>query len=213
MHPSLRLALGTTLACALAIGLAARDAGATTLAPLSTEQLTDAADAIVRGTVADVWSEFDAAGMCWTRARVEVERTLKGAPGREVVVSQFGGICGPYAARIESSARFSEGEEAYFFLEEMKDHTSVVGWVQGKFTLRMDPTIRREIVMRFSVPSDAGYDARFLPLPPADERIEALDFERTVADRVAAGWDGQPIPGTSMERLRAINPLQPSVVK
>jgi hypothetical protein len=195
----------TSWACALAIGLAASEAAATTLVALSTEQLTDAADAIVKGTVDAVWTEMDDDGKCWTRARVDVEKTIKGAPGPEVVVSQIGGICGPLAARVESTARFSEGEEAYFFLEALNGYTGVVGMVQGKFTLRMDPAARHEIVMRFTVPSDEPYDARFLPLPPADQRIAATDFERTVIARATQGWDGQPIAGTSMERLRAID--------
>src|SRR6185503_13446341 len=109
---AMRISIRTTWACVLAIGLAARDAGATSLAALSTEQLTDASDAIVKGTVGSVWTEFDDAGKCWTRAQVDVERTFKGAPGPQVVVSQPGGICGPLVARVESAARFSEGEEA-----------------------------------------------------------------------------------------------------
>ena len=209
----MRISIRTSWACVLAIGLAARDAGATTLAPLSTEQLTDAADAIVKGTVDAVWTEMDDDGKCWTRARVDVERALKGAPGPEVVVSQMGGICGPLAGRVESTARFSEGEEAYFFLEELNGYTGVVGMVQGKFTVRMDPAARHDIVMRYTLPSDKPYDARFLPLPPADQRIAATDFERTVTARVAQGWDGQPIPGTSDERLRAIDDLRAAGVQ
>ena len=201
----MRISIRTSWACVLAIGLVARDAGATTLARLSTEQLTDAADFVVLGTVDAVWTEIDN-GKCWTRARVDVERTFKGAPDAQVVVSQRGGFCGPMAERAESVARFSEGEHAYFFLEELENgSTGVVGMMQGKFTLRMDPTVRHEIVMRYTVPSDKPYDARFLPLPPADQRISATDFERSVTARVAAGWDGQPIPGTSNERLRAID--------
>jgi hypothetical protein len=201
----MRMSIRTSWACALALGLAAQEAGATTLAALSTEQLTDAADAIVKGTVDAVWTEIDDDGKCWTRARVEVDKTFKGDPGPDVVVSQMGGICGPLAGRVESTARFSEGEEAYFFLEALNGYTGVVGLVQGKFTLRMDPAARHEIVMRFTLPSDEPYDARFLPLPPADQRIAATDFERSVAARVTQGWDGQPIPGTSIERLRAID--------
>jgi hypothetical protein len=189
----------------LAIGLAARDAGATSLAALSTEQLTDASDAIVKGTVDAVWTEFDDTGRCFTRAQVSVEKTLKGTPGPQVVVSQPGGICGPLAARVESTARFSEGEEAYFFLEDMNGFTGVVGMMQGKFTLHMDPASRQEIVMRYSRPSDEPYDARFLPLPAAGQGLAATDLERTITARVAQGWDGQPIPGTSLERLRAID--------
>jgi hypothetical protein len=209
----MRISIRTSWACALAVGLAAREAGATSLAALSTEQLTDAADAIVRGTVDAVWTEMDDQGICWTRARVDVERTFKGAPGPLVVVSQMGGICGPLADRVESAARFSEGEEAYFFLEQLGDTTGVVGMVQGKFTVRMDPTVRHDIVMRYTLPSDKPYDARFLPLPPADQRIAATDFERTVTARVTQGWDGQPIPGASNERLRAIDDLRAAGVQ
>jgi len=147
---------------------------------------------------------MDDAGKCWTRARVDVEKTFKGTPGPQVVVSQMGGICGPLAGRVESTARFSEGEDAYFFLEELNGYTGVVGMVQGKFTVRMDPAARRDIVMRYTLPSDQPYDARFLPLPPTDQRIAATDFEASVSARVTHGWDGQPIPGTSLERLRAI---------
>ena len=128
-------------------------------------------------------------------------------------MSQLGGICGPLARRVESTARFSEGEEAYFFLEELNGYTGVVGMVQGKFTLRMDPAARHEIVQRYTLPSDQPYDARFLPLPAADRRIAAADFERSVTARVAAGWDGQPIPGTSNERLRAIDDLRAAGVQ
>jgi hypothetical protein len=201
----MRISNRISLAGVLAIGLAARDAGATSLVQLSTEQLTDAADAIVRGTVESVWTEMDDSGKCWTRARVDVERTFKGSPGAQVVVSQMGGFCGPLEGRVESTARFSEGEEAYFFLEELNGFTGVVGMMQGKFTVRMDPAARHDIVMRYTLPSDKPYDARFLPLPPADQRVAATDFERTVTARVAKGWDGQPIPGASNERLRAID--------
>jgi hypothetical protein len=213
MRITLTSLVASSLVCAFAIGLSVRDAAATSMVNLSTEQLTDAADSIVKGTVGAVWTEIDDGGKCWTRARVEVEAVLKGAPGREVVVSQLGGICGPTGGWVESTARFSEGEVAYFFLEEMNDFTGVVGMSQGKFTLRMDPTVRHEIVMRYTLPADQPYDARFLPLPPADQRVAASDFERTVIQRVALGWDGEPIQGTSMARLRAINHLQPSVVK
>ncbi len=80
--------------------------------------------------------------------------------------------------------------------------------VQGKFTVRMDPAARHDIVLRYTLPSDEPYDARFLPLPPAEHRIAAADFERTVSARVTLGWDGQPIPGTSIERLRSIDDFQ-----
>jgi hypothetical protein len=128
-------------------------------------------------------------------------------------VSQRGGICGPMAEHVESVARFSEGEQAYFFLEELSNHTGVVGMMQGKFTVRMDPAARHEIVVRYTVPSDKPYDARFLPLPPADRRIAAPDFERSVTARVAQGWDGQPIPGASNERLREIDDLRAAGVQ
>ena len=53
-------------------------ANATSIAELSTVQMTDAAIYIVEGTVDSVWTEVDNRGLVWPRARVLVSATHKG---------------------------------------------------------------------------------------------------------------------------------------
>jgi hypothetical protein len=86
-----------------------------------------------------------------------------------------------------------------------------VGMVQGKYTVRQDPYARQDIVQLAKVPLELPYDHRFLPLPAEGERVSLADFEARIEDRVARGWDGQPIPGASLETLRAINPVRAEV--
>jgi hypothetical protein len=59
--------------------------------------------------------------------------------------------------------------------------------------------------MRFVPEVAISYDARFLPHAPVGERLVLQEVVATIQDRVTRGWDGQPIPGISTERLRQIN--------
>ncbi len=53
-------------------------AEASYLAELSIEDRTDASAFIVEGEVQEVWTELDANGRVWTRARLRVDDQLKG---------------------------------------------------------------------------------------------------------------------------------------
>lgn len=187
---------------------------ATTLVPLSVEQMTDNADYVVRGTIVEVWTERDAArGHLFTRAQIEVASVLKGPDAPQtLVIEQVGGVVLNDYELVPLAARFSVGEEAYFFLEELSPgHLSPVGMYQGKFTVRMNPATSEEMVVRFTVPQDAWYDHNFIPHPPADQRVAAADLERVVQRRVEQGWDGVVLPGADPQKLRRINKLQPGV--
>ena len=195
---------------ALFLGLLGGQARATTLSELSVEQMTDASDLVVRGTVTQVFTELDDRGNVWTRAQVEVSEVLKGDhTTRAVLVDQMGGVHGNSYSVIRWAPRFSQGEEALFFLEELRSgRTSIVGWYQGKFTLRMDPDAAEPMLVRFTTNQDRPYDHRFIPHPPVQNRVYLSDFTTRVLDRVAEGWDGQAIPGVDPSKLRRINHLQ-----
>ncbi len=186
-------------------------AHASVMVQLSTNQMVDASDSIVRGKILEVWTEEDERGVVWTRAQLEVTQVLKGDKSRKkYIIDQMGGTFGGNQSIVQGRTHFSTGEEGIFFLEDLKSgRTITVGLNQGKFTLRLDPYSRQTIVQRFSPPHGKTYDHRFIPLPSKAEEIVTLDdLVDSIETRLATGWDGKEIPGTSLERLTRINGLE-----
>lgn len=199
---------------ALLLGLSApRSADATSMVQLSTEQLVDASDLIVRGQVTEVWTERDEKGRVHTLAQVDVGSTLKGdVSSGALVVDTIGGTLGGVFTDVASIPRFSVDEDVLLFLEQARDGSwRTTGMVQGKLTIRLDPYTRSEIVQQAHVPFDRAYDHRFLPLPAEADRTYLADVEARVEKRVEQGWDGVPIPGASADRLRTISPVRVEV--
>lgn len=196
------------LACAL-------PASATTLAPLSVEQMTDAADLVVRGRVVTVWGEFDENRRPVTRSEVLISEAFKGVAeaGDYVTVDTFGGVIDGRVYDMEAVPRFSEGEDVFLFLGAIRGETAwgTIGMALGKFTVKQNPADGSDMVVRFAVPYAQNYDARFIPNPPAPSRVSLSSFQDRVATRVRSGWDGTPIPGISAQRLEAINRLPAGV--
>ena len=178
-----------------------------TMVDLTVDQMVDAASSIVRGTITEVWAEEDANGLIWTRAQLEVAITYKGdSSKRSFVIDQLGGKFGANISSVADSVRFSPGEDGIFFLELLgSGKTTTVGFYQGKYTVRLDPYSREMIAQRYAPAPHKAYDHRFIPLPADDKRLFLIDLEDSIRDRVQAGWDGTPIPGTSIERLQRIN--------
>jgi len=202
------------LATVLASGLMwSAESGATSMVELTVEQMTDASDEIIRGTVGETWSEPDQKGRIWTRTQIEVNEVLKGPEGLSgVVVDQLGGSWAGIETKGYSSARFSVGEDVLIFLEQLGNgHLVPVGLSQGKYTVQLDPLTHQEIVNRAFIASDKEYDARFLPLPDEADRVSLDEFEMRVQDRIEAGWDGNPIPGASLKKLQSLHANQAEV--
>jgi hypothetical protein len=202
------LLLGAALAFAapLAIGLPAT-AEATTVAKLTLEQFTDASTYIVRGTVTEIWTEEDADGTVWTRARVSVTRAYKGPDSpKEIVVDTLGFTDGVQLPQMFGAARFSEGEEVFVFLDEFRPgRYTPVAANTGKYTIRRAPGDDRHYAATVSIPERERFDARFLPHPAPERRLYVEDLEQRVQARLETGWDGGPIPGLSKDHLRVIN--------
>lgn len=188
-------------------------ASATTLARLSVEQMVDASDFVVRGTVQEVWSERDASGHIWTRALVDVAENLKNQAPPELVVEAPGGEYDGAVQEIALAPRYSVGEEVVLFVDRKKEpgHFGTVALAAGKYTVRVNPADGSEMLVAFTVPYTRPYDARFIPNPPIADRIGAAAFADRVRARAQLGWDGQPVPGVPLEHLREINKLQPGV--
>ena len=82
------------------------------------------------------------------------------------------------------------------------------------FNIIMDPYTRKNIALRFHLNPRHTFNHNFIPLPvEASKRITTDQFEAKIKDRVQHGWDGKAIPGTSLDKLRRINRIQPQVTK
>ncbi len=195
--------LGVASPWVLPIGVA----HATTVAPLSVEQLTDASTYIVRGQVAAVWVVRDAEGRVWTRVKVAVVRTFKGPDSpAELVIETLGGVDGEVSTLAFGAPRFSESEEVLLFVSQNRSgRLGIVGWSAGKYNLRRAPGERRLYAATVELDPRAHYDGRFLPHPEPQHRMYVEDLESRISARLQLGWDGRPIPGIDPVTLQQIN--------
>ena len=191
-------------------------ASATSLAPLTHDQMVSASDLIVEGTVLRTWAEEDEHGHIFTRAELQVDRVLKGhaAQGDVLTVESPGGVMADgRISDVSLAARYAKDERTLVYLAERRSGTSygTVGMMMGKFTIRQNSVDGSDMVTRFTLPYRKAWDPRFLPSPKVEDRVSLASMESQVAMSVAKGWDGQPIPGVPAEHLRLINKLQPGV--
>jgi hypothetical protein len=185
---ALRGALAALCLALVAPALAPQAAHATTFAPTTQEERIDAAELIVRGVIREVWAEEDASGMIWTRAQVDVQRVYKGKVNENtIIIEQLGGTYAGRTVRVDGVARFDVNEDVVLLLDRRKNgNLRTVGMTMGKFTVRLDPYSRREIVQQVQIPLERAYDHRFIPLPPEGERFALSDLEAKIQRRVEA---------------------------
>jgi len=169
----------------LALALAARAEAAVVRLPL--DRLVDASDYVVRGVVSALWVEEDARGVHWTHAQVEVRDVYKGPADLDgLEVTWMGGMLGAEGTFVEDAPVFDEEEEVLLFAERLGSGiVSPTGLEQGKYTIRIDPDSGREIAVRWRPPPTMPYDHRFVPVPPAGERLLLTDLVARVRQEVA----------------------------
>ncbi len=212
----IRLARIFAIAGLLACAAASAPASATSLASLTVDQMVDASDLVVVGTVRHVETILDFDGRVYTHVEVEVERALKGPTEANdfLTIEVPGGVttAGDWML-VPLAPRYSVDERALLFLAEKRFGSAygTIGLSLGKYTVKQNPADGADMVVRFTVPYDRDYDARFIPNPPPSERVSLDAMIRAVQTRAELGWDGQAIPGISNEKLRSINKLQPGV--
>lgn len=183
-------------------------AQATSIAPLTVEQMTDASTYIVRGRVVRLWAEADADGFVWTHAELAVSDVLKGPDEpTSLEVTTLGGTLGELVTKVDGMARFSVEEDTLLFLDTINNGQDLtpVGAFTGKFTIRRPAHETRSIAVSYDVNPNTRFDARFLPVPPREQWLYADDFEAEIRAHLAAGWNGRPIAGIELEQLQRVN--------
>jgi hypothetical protein len=130
------------IACAVALGLAGR-AGATTVLPLSLDDIVGTAAVAFEGTCIENRVDRDAATQLpVTYTTFAVHDVIKGAPGSTYTIKQVGGeLPGKDVAfRIHGVPSFTVGEDYVVFLPQVSSagFSSPVGLAQGRFSVRRD---------------------------------------------------------------------------
>jgi len=113
---------------------------ATTVVPLSFEQLVNASSAVVYGRVADVRPQWTAdRRFIETVVSVDVIRGMKGAPGESIAFTVPGGQVGRYLNVIPGAPVFAAGDLAVFFLTAHGARMPVTtGLTQGIYRVQRD---------------------------------------------------------------------------
>jgi hypothetical protein len=114
--------------------------GATTVAPLSFEQLVNESQSVVYGRVTDVRAQ-------WTADRrfiesvvtIEILRGMKGTARESIAFTVPGGQVGRYLNVIPGAPSFAAGDTAVFFLTAQGARLPVTtGLTQGIYRVRRD---------------------------------------------------------------------------
>lgn len=139
MRTKLLLLCATLLAaCAVAPLLQA-----TSIVPMSLEELTSRAQFVVEGRALDEWSQWDNnEHLIYTYTRFAVTHTLKGQPAQTIVVRQMGGSAGGYTQIVSGVRHWQPGDEAVLFLRPSVANNgslAVVGLMQGNFRISYSP--------------------------------------------------------------------------
>ena len=128
----------------LLLGLLAAACGATTVMPMSVEELAQGAGAVVEGTAGESWSAWNPQHtLIYTYTKFQVTRSWKGAPGQTIVVKQLGGSADGYMQHVAGVRYFQSGEPCVLFLRPSvaQDGTQVVvGLMQGNFRVYTNST-------------------------------------------------------------------------
>jgi|SRR3954470_8884354 hypothetical protein len=144
--------LAMLLACGLSLS-------ATTIVPMSVEELTRASTNVVVAQAVDSHSEWNAdKTLIFTITTFQVSESLKGEAAKTIVVRQMGGRVPNYEQKVAGVRHWQAGEQAVLFLRPSPagDGTmAVAGLMQGDF--RVIQSADKTIVSN-GVPGVEAYD-------------------------------------------------------
>jgi hypothetical protein len=169
-------------------------AGATSIVRQDVPELSRRADAVLRGTVVRTESRWSGdRRRIFTEVEIRVAETIKGSPGKTVVVRQPGGVVGKVAQRVDGVASFRQGEEVVVFLARKPDDSFVIqGMGQGKFRVERSSDGRDAFAIREDV------DAHLVE-PPGQDAAGLARGPRTLDElraEIRSALAAQPTPPT-----------------
>lgn len=121
--------------------LAAAWLSATTIVPMSVEQLTRESGQVVDATALESWTAWNSQhSMIFTFTRFAVSSRLKGQAADTLVVRQPGGSAGGYTTHVAGVRHWNQGERAVLFLRPSVSDGAmeVTGLMQGNFLVTRD---------------------------------------------------------------------------
>jgi hypothetical protein len=112
---------------------------ATTIIPLTVEQLAGKSSSVVRGRAMEIWTQWNPQHtLIYTYTRFQVVKSFKGASDQTITVKQIGGRVGNTVQKAAGVRHFTGGEEDILFLRPSEENDGalvVTGLVQGNFRL------------------------------------------------------------------------------
>jgi hypothetical protein len=107
--------------------------------PVSLESLANAAELVVRGTVASKSCQRDGSGRIYTRIQLDITEVWKGDVPPNFSIVHGGGILGEERVTVSGQVQLEIGEEVVLFLVLNQRGEGVsIGLGQGKFRIEKD---------------------------------------------------------------------------
>ena len=154
---SARRALKILMACMACAALAA----ATSVIPISLQQLTQRASTVVEARAQNSWSQWNPQHtLIFTYTRFAVMKALKGETPQTIVVRQMGGKVGTLRQTVAGVRSWRPGEESMLFLRPSAEGNGVmaiVGLMQGDFRITRTAT---GVTASNGVPQSRQYDVK-----------------------------------------------------
>lgn len=194
----LRRAFALTLALSAAAGLAGSalapaTAEASVSLLVSLEELVRGSAFVVVGTPTEhrsEWAELPSGRRIVTYTKVTVDKSLAGAPPKELWVRTLGGVVGKIGQTVSGEAKLKKGEKAVLFLAKAGSDHVVASMAQGHYPVEKDA----KGVLRLRASPDAGL---LLPQPgpvlTAREQLVGLGLEpaEALVKKVRAAVDAK----------------------
>jgi len=135
-----RLFVSSLIAVALLLAAGPGPAQASMFLKEDVQSLKQRAEAVVRASVVDVRSYWNAdATMIFTDVTLVVKGRLHGSSDNRIVVRVPGGTVGDFSVDMEGAPRFSVGEDVVAFVARWDDGVPMVaGYFQGVSRIRRD---------------------------------------------------------------------------